>query len=55
MVRGQAAFLNGSAWGLSTLVQQGKVPAQYSPAFVNGWQLASGDVLGGEPQGPHAV
>jgi hypothetical protein len=47
LVRGQAAYLNGSAGELSTLVQQGKVPAQYSPAFVRGWQLASGDVLGG--------
>lgn len=47
LVRGQAAFLNGSAGELSTLVQEGKVPAQYSPAFVRGWQLASGDVMGG--------
>lgn len=47
LVRGQAAYLNGSAGELSTLIQQGKVPAQYSPAFVKGWQLASGDVLGG--------
>ncbi|RWI46824.1 MAG: hypothetical protein EOQ93_29290 [Mesorhizobium sp.] len=46
MVRGQAAYLNGSAGDLATLIQQGKVPAQYSPAFVRGWQLASGDVLG---------
>lgn len=46
MLRGQAAYLNGSAGDLATLIQQGKVPAQYSPAFVKGWQLASGDVLG---------
>jgi muramidase (phage lysozyme) len=46
LVRGQAAYLNGSAGDLATLIQQGKVPAQYSPAFVKGWQLASGDVLG---------
>lgn len=46
MLRGQAAFLNGSAGDLATLIQQGKVPAQYSPAFVKGWQLASGDVMG---------
>lgn len=47
LVRGQAAYLNGSAGDLATLIQQGKVPSQYSPAFVRGWQLASGDVLGG--------
>ncbi|RWP84731.1 MAG: hypothetical protein EOR11_19925 [Mesorhizobium sp.] len=47
LVRGQAAYLNGSAGDLATLIQQGKVPAQYSPAFVRGWQLSSGDVLGG--------
>ncbi|MDG4856430.1 M15 family metallopeptidase [Mesorhizobium sp. WSM4982] len=46
IVRGQAAYLNGSAGDLATLIQQGKVPAQYSPAFVRGWQLASGDVMG---------
>jgi len=46
MLRGQAAYLNDSAGDLATLIQQGKVPAQYSPAFVRGWQLSSGDVLG---------
>lgn len=46
LIRGEAAFWDDNAEGLAEGVRSGKIPAQYSPAFVKGWKRAQGNVQG---------
>lgn len=47
LLRGQAAFYADNAEGMAEGVRTGRIPPQYSPAFVRGWKLAQGSVAGG--------
>lgn len=47
ILRGQAAFYADNADGMAEGVRTGRIPPQYSPAFVRGWKLAQGSVAGG--------
>ncbi len=45
-IRGEAAFFSDNAAGLSEGVRTGKIPPQYSPAFVQGFKKSQGNVAG---------
>lgn len=49
-LRGEAAFYNDHSSEMAEAVRSGKIPPQYSPAFVEGFKQAQGYVAGGELQ-----
>lgn len=47
-LRSEAAFYSGSEPALAEGIRTGKIPPQYSPAFVRGYKNAQGNVAGGQ-------